>query len=104
MKEPTVALQGSSLGDALGIGWFLRDVDGVRTVGHAGSANGQFAEFLTVPEQGFAVAALSNAGPTASPSTRPSYVGHSRPTWAWSTGSRNRSRTTRRGPAKSSEV
>jgi CubicO group peptidase (beta-lactamase class C family) len=67
MKEPTVALQGSSLGDALGIGWFLRDVDGVRTVGHAGSANGQFAEFLTVPERGFAVAALSNAGPDGIP-------------------------------------
>ncbi|MDQ6874290.1 MAG: serine hydrolase, partial [Actinomycetota bacterium] len=28
-----------------------------------GSANGQFAELLTVPERGFAVVALSNAGP-----------------------------------------
>ena len=46
MKEPTVALRGSSLGDAFGICWFLRDVDGVRTVGHGGSANGQFAELL----------------------------------------------------------
>ncbi|GAA3017337.1 serine hydrolase domain-containing protein [Streptosporangium longisporum] len=63
MKEPTVALRASSLGDALGIGWFLREVDGVRTVGHGGSANGQFAEFLTVPERGFAVVAVSNAGP-----------------------------------------
>ena len=67
MKEPTVALRGSTLGDALGIGWFLRDVDGVRTVGHAGSANGQFAEFLTVPERDFAVVALSNAGPDGIP-------------------------------------
>ena len=40
MKEPTVALRGSTLGDAIGICWFLRDVDGVRTVGHGGSANG----------------------------------------------------------------
>jgi CubicO group peptidase (beta-lactamase class C family) len=63
MKEPTVALQASSLGDAIGIGWFLRDVAGVRTVGHGGSANGQFAELLTVPERNFAVVSMSNAFP-----------------------------------------
>jgi CubicO group peptidase (beta-lactamase class C family) len=67
MKEPTVALRSSSLGDAIGIGWFLRDVGGVRTVGHGGSANGQFAELLTVPERNFAVVALSNAGPDGIP-------------------------------------
>jgi len=67
MKEPTVALRGSALGDAIGICWFLRDVDGVRTVGHGGSANGQFTELLTVPERGFAVVALSNAGPNGIP-------------------------------------
>ena len=66
MKEPTVELRGSTLGDAFGICWFLRDVDGVRTVGHGGSANGQFAELLTVPERDFAVVALSNAGPDGS--------------------------------------
>jgi CubicO group peptidase (beta-lactamase class C family) len=63
MQQPTVALRGSTLGDAIGIGWFLREVDGVGTVGHGGSANGQFAELRTVPERGFAVVALSNAGP-----------------------------------------
>ena len=63
MKERTAGLRASALGDAIGIGWFLRDVNGVRTVGHAGSANGQFAELLTVPERNFAVVALSNAGP-----------------------------------------
>jgi hypothetical protein len=67
MQEPTVQLQASNLGDAIGIGWFLRDVDGVRTVGHAGSANGQFAELLLVPERGFAVVSLSNAGPDGIP-------------------------------------
>lgn len=70
MKEETVALRGSTLGDAFGICWFLRDIDGVRTVGHGGSANGQFAELLTVPEQGFAVVALSNAGPDGIPFNR----------------------------------
>jgi CubicO group peptidase (beta-lactamase class C family) len=63
MKEQTVELRGSTLGDAFGICWFLRDIDGVRTVGHGGSANGQFAELLLVPERDFAVVALSNAGP-----------------------------------------
>ena len=67
MKEPTVALRGTNLGDAIGIGWFLRDVDGVRVVGHGGSANGQFAELLTVPERNFAVVSLSNAGPDGIP-------------------------------------
>jgi CubicO group peptidase (beta-lactamase class C family) len=67
MREPTVALRGSTLGDAVGIGWFLRDVGGVRTVGHGGSANGQFAELLLVPEHDFAVVALSNAGPDGIP-------------------------------------
>jgi CubicO group peptidase (beta-lactamase class C family) len=67
MKEPTVELRGSSLGDAIGICWFLRDIGGVRTVGHGGSANGQFAELLTVPERDFAVVALSNAGPNGIP-------------------------------------
>ncbi|MFF0013136.1 serine hydrolase domain-containing protein [Streptomyces sp. NPDC005374] len=63
MQVPTVELRGSTLGDAFGICWFLRDVGGVRTVGHGGSANGQFTELLIVPERNFAVVALSNAGP-----------------------------------------
>jgi CubicO group peptidase (beta-lactamase class C family) len=63
MQQPTVALRGSNLGDTIGIGWFLRHVDGVRTVGHGGSANGQFAELLIVPERDFAVVALCNADP-----------------------------------------
>jgi len=67
MKESTVALRGSTLGDAIGVSWFLRDVDGVRTVGHGGSANGQFAELLTLPERAFAVVALSNASPDGIP-------------------------------------
>ncbi|WP_169739949.1 hypothetical protein [Actinospica robiniae] len=33
------------------------------TVGHGGSANGQFADLLLVPERDFAVAVMSNAGP-----------------------------------------
>ena len=67
MREPTTALRGSSLGEAIGIGWFLREIDGVRAAGHGGSANGQFAELLLVPERDFAVVALCNEGPDGIP-------------------------------------
>ncbi len=63
MQQQTVELRGTTLGDAFGICWFMRDIGGVRTVGHGGSSNGQFADLLLVPDRGFAVAALSNAGP-----------------------------------------
>jgi CubicO group peptidase (beta-lactamase class C family) len=63
MREPAVRLRGSTLGDAVGLGWFVRDIDGVRAVGHGGTANGQFAELLLVPERDFAVVSLANAGP-----------------------------------------
>ena len=83
MKEPTVALRGSTLGDAIGICWFLRDVDGVRTVGHGGSANGQFAELLTVPERDFAVVVAVQRRPERhplQPGRRP--LGAADATWA----------------------
>ncbi|MFJ3643643.1 serine hydrolase domain-containing protein [Streptomyces sp. NPDC090108] len=67
MREETVALRGSTLGDGLGICWFLRGVDGVRTIGHGGSGNGQFAELLIVPERNFAVVSLANEGPGGLP-------------------------------------
>ncbi|MEV6068940.1 serine hydrolase domain-containing protein [Nocardia sp. NPDC052001] len=67
MKQPTVRLKSSTLGDALGLCWFLRDVDGVRTVGHGGSAFGQFAELLLVPERDFAISVMSNASPDGIP-------------------------------------
>lgn len=70
MREQTVALQASTLGDGIGIGWFLREVDGVATIGHGGSGNGQFAELLLVPERNFAVVVLSNAGPHGIPNNQ----------------------------------
>jgi CubicO group peptidase (beta-lactamase class C family) len=63
MRLPTAKLIGSSLGDAVGIGWFLRDIGKVGAFGHAGSGNGQFAEVLVVPEKDFAVVTLANSGP-----------------------------------------
>lgn len=46
--------------EAVGIGWFLRDVGGVRTARHVGSGNGQFAELVVVPDRGFAVVCLAS--------------------------------------------
>src|SRR6185437_14424307 len=48
---------------AIGLSWFLRDIDGVRTAGHGGTANGQFAELVLVPDHDFAVVSLANGGP-----------------------------------------
>jgi CubicO group peptidase (beta-lactamase class C family) len=63
MKQPTVEMPGSALGDAVGISWLIRDVEGVRLVGHGGTTNGQHSEFLTVPERDFAVISMTNCGP-----------------------------------------
>jgi CubicO group peptidase (beta-lactamase class C family) len=63
MKQPTVEMPGSAIGDAVGISWLLRDVDGVRIVGHGGTTNGQHSEFLMVPERGFALVSMTNCGP-----------------------------------------
>jgi CubicO group peptidase (beta-lactamase class C family) len=63
MRRPTVELRGSSLADAFGLSWFLKQVGEAATVGQGGSANGRFADLLLVPERDFAVAVTSNAGP-----------------------------------------
>lgn len=66
MKQPTVDMRGSALGDHVGISWLIRDVDGVRLVGHGGSMNGQYSEFVTAPERGFAFISMTNSGPNGS--------------------------------------
>jgi CubicO group peptidase (beta-lactamase class C family) len=63
MQEPTVETPGSALGDAVGISWLLKDVDGTRLVGHGGTTNGQHSSFTLVPSRDFAVTCLSNSGP-----------------------------------------
>lgn len=63
MQEPTVGLFGSAMGDAVGISWLLRDVDGSATVGHAGGMESQFSQLLMVPERDFAVVVVANSAP-----------------------------------------
>jgi CubicO group peptidase (beta-lactamase class C family) len=63
MQQATVDTPGSALGDAVGISWLLRDVEGVRMVGHGGDTVGQHSTFDMVPERQFAVVGLTNCGP-----------------------------------------
>jgi CubicO group peptidase (beta-lactamase class C family) len=48
---------------ACGLGWIIRDLVGVRTIGHNGGTLGQLAFLSAVPDRGFAIALLTN-GPT----------------------------------------
>jgi CubicO group peptidase (beta-lactamase class C family) len=63
MQQPTVEMPGSALGDAVGISWMLRDVDGVRVVAHGGDTIGQHSMFEMIPERDFAVISMTNCGP-----------------------------------------
>lgn len=63
MREPTVQMPGSAIGDALGIGWFLSDMGGAQLVGHDGSTNGQEASLSFLPEQDWALTLMTNASP-----------------------------------------
>lgn len=66
MKQPTFDMRGSALGDYVGISWLMRDVNGVRFVGHGGDTNGQHSHFLTIPERNFALSIMTNCGPNGS--------------------------------------
>jgi len=63
MQQPTASMQGSALGDFVGISWLLKDIGGVRLVGHGGTTNGQHSNFTMVPERGFAFISMTNCGP-----------------------------------------
>jgi CubicO group peptidase (beta-lactamase class C family) len=67
MRSQTVELRGSSIGDGFGLCWFLREIDGAATFGHGGSAYGQFADLIIVPEHDFAIAVATNAEPGGTP-------------------------------------
>jgi CubicO group peptidase (beta-lactamase class C family) len=52
----------SIMGDSWGLGWSRDHWDGHQVIGHTGTGIGQRAFLRTVPEQGFAVALLTNGG------------------------------------------
>lgn len=61
MQSPTVDCPGNVLGDAVGIGWLLSAVEGVRVVKHGGATLGQYSSFVMVPARRFAVVVLTNS-------------------------------------------
>jgi CubicO group peptidase (beta-lactamase class C family) len=63
MQQPTAECPGNALGDAIGIDWLLRDVEGLRVVAHGGDTMGQHSIFEMVPERSFAITSLTNCGP-----------------------------------------
>ena len=63
MKQPTVDMRGSAIGDFVGISWLIDDKEGLRLVGHCGTTNGQLSSFVMVPERDFAVIVLTNCAP-----------------------------------------
>jgi len=66
MQTPTIECPGNALGDAVGISWLLRDVEGVRVVAHGGDTTGQHSIFEMVPDRRFAITSLTNCGPNGS--------------------------------------
>ncbi|HWC14241.1 MAG TPA: serine hydrolase domain-containing protein [Actinomycetota bacterium] len=63
MQQPTAEMPGSALGDAVGISWLLRDVNGIRLVSHGGDTLGQHSDFVMIPERNFVISTLTNCGP-----------------------------------------
>jgi len=59
MRTPQFPASGIS---QIGLTWFITDIDGMRTIGHGGGTNGQITQLTMVPERGFALVALTNAG------------------------------------------
>ncbi|HUE85987.1 MAG TPA: serine hydrolase domain-containing protein, partial [Vicinamibacterales bacterium] len=59
LRTPQLRKQGTD--DAIGIGWHLRTIDGVRTASHGGTLSGHILLLEIVPERNFALAILTNA-------------------------------------------
>ena len=66
MKQPTADMKGNALGDAVGISWLLSEVAGVAKVAHGGTTNGQYSDFVLIPERDFGVISMANCGPNGS--------------------------------------
>jgi CubicO group peptidase (beta-lactamase class C family) len=59
LRTPQLRKQGTD--DAIGIGWHLRTMGGVRTASHGGTLSGHILLLEIVPERNFAIAILTNA-------------------------------------------
>ena len=62
MQKPTVQTnqQGGPISESYGMGWFVRDYDGVTTMEHSGVAPNFHADLVLVPEEKWGVVLLAN--------------------------------------------
>ncbi len=58
LHVPQVQIWGE--GEAVGLSWFIDDVDGVRVLSHGGGVKGQVSRLFIVPERNFAAAIVTN--------------------------------------------
>ena len=61
MQQMQTRITDATLGEVMGLSWFLRDADGTRIVRHGGATNGQLSAFLFAPARGFALTLLTNS-------------------------------------------
>lgn len=59
MQTPQV--KAANFAESYGLGWAMRELQGVRIIEHGGSTNGFEAKLIVVPERRFALAMLSNS-------------------------------------------
>ena len=59
MQSPLAQIWGDK--ENIGLSWFVRDIDGTRTIGHGGGTTGQVTLLEMVPERQFALAVFTNA-------------------------------------------
>ena len=45
----------------IGLSWWIKEINGIKTIGHGGGTLGQTCDFVIAPQQKFAVAILTNA-------------------------------------------
>lgn len=70
MQQTQVTVPPGMVADAWGLGWMLFDWDGRRVIGHDGATIGHNSYLRVVPDDGIAVALLTNGGNTAALSRR----------------------------------
>ena len=53
-------VKAANMAPAWGLGWWIQDASGTKTIGHGGSTNGQRANLVVVPSRNLAIASLTN--------------------------------------------
>lgn len=63
MQETQIETPGNTVGDAVGITWWIRNYGTARVIAHGGTTFGQHSAFEMVPERNFAFIGMTNCGP-----------------------------------------